>query len=280
MEVNTENLYKHVEFLTSIYPYRNYKNLESLRKTADYIEKEMQKTGLETARQEWKAKGNVYENILASYQPQKTKRFILGAHYDVFKEQPGADDNASSVAGLLEIMRLLTESGLELDYGIDFVSYCLEEPPFFKTKEMGSYIHAASIADSNKEYLGMIALEMIGYYREEKTGTREVSFYRNRLIVSGIRKYDVFNMKLAELLRAEGKMDSRRLSFADDYRNNGPSDHRNYWALGIPSVMIIGSGGQGNPHYHTATDTIDTLDFKIMTHAVRSIAHALFNFTE
>lgn len=98
MEVNTENLYKHVEFLTSIYPYRNCKNLESLRKTADYIEKEMQKTGLETARQEWKAKGNVYENILASYQPQKTKRFILGAHYDVFKEQAGADDNASNLS--------------------------------------------------------------------------------------------------------------------------------------------------------------------------------------
>lgn len=280
MEVNSENLYKHVEFLTSIYPYRNYKNMESLRKTADYIEEEMQKSGLQTTRQEWKAKGNSYENIIASYQPQKIKRFILGAHYDVYKEQPGADDNASSVAGLLEIIRLLTESGLELDYGIDFVSYCLEEPPFFKTEEMGSYIHARSIADSNKDYIGMIALEMIGYYREEKTGAREVSFYRNRLIVSGIRRFDAFNMKLAELLRAEGKMDSRRLSFADDYRNNGPSDHRNYWALGIPSVMIIGSGGQGNPHYHTATDTIETLDFKIMTNAVSSIAHALFNFTE
>lgn len=280
MEVNTENLYKHVEFLTSIYPYRNYKNLESLRKTADYIEEEMKKTGLQTARQAWKAKGNVYENIIASYQPEKTKRFILGAHYDVYKEQPGADDNASSVAGLLEIIRLLTESGWKLDYGIDFISYCLEEPPFFKTKEMGSYIHATSIADSNKEYIGMIALEMIGYYREEKTDIRETSFYRNRLIVSGIRRFDTFNVKLAELLRAQGKMDSRRLSFADDYRNNGPSDHRNYWTLGIPSVMIIGSGGQGNPHYHTATDTIDTLDFKIMTHAVSSIAHALFNFMD
>lgn len=115
MEVNTENLYKHVEFLTSIYPYRNYKNMESLRKTADYIEKEIQKTGMETARQEWEAKGNSYENIIASYQPQKTKRFILGAHYDVYKEQPGADDNVSSVAGLLEIIRILTESSLKLD---------------------------------------------------------------------------------------------------------------------------------------------------------------------
>lgn len=280
MEVRVENLYKHVAFLTSMFPYRNYKNIKILRKAATYIEQEMERTGLQTSRQEWSAKGNSYENIIATYQPEKTKRFILGAHYDVYKNQPGADDNASGVAGLLEIMRLLIRSELVLDYGIDFVSYCLEEPPFFKTKEMGSYVHAASIANSNKEYIGMIALEMIGYYREEKTTAKEISFYRNRLVVSGIRKYDVFNMKLAQLLKAEGKMDSRRLSFADDYRNNGPSDHRNYWALDIPAVMIIGSGGQKNPHYHTKTDTINTLDFRIMTHAVSSIAHALFNFTK
>src|SRR5690625_245675 len=134
MKANLENLYRHVAFLTSIYPYRNYKNLESLRKAADYIEKEMKKTGLETTRQQWKAKGNVYENIIASYQPNKTQRFILGAHYDVYKEQPGADDNASSVAGLLEIMRMLSEKELELDYGIDFISFCLEEPPFLDRK--------------------------------------------------------------------------------------------------------------------------------------------------
>src|SRR5690625_5546016 len=153
MKANLENLYRHVAFLTSIYPYRNYKNLESLRKTADYIEKEMKKNGLKPTRQQWKAKGNVYENIIASYQPNKTQRFILGAHYDVYKEQPGADDNASSVAGLLEIMRMLSEKELELDYGIDFISFCLEEPPFFKTKEMGSYVHANSIADNGKDYL-------------------------------------------------------------------------------------------------------------------------------
>jgi len=270
MTANLENLYRHVAFLTSIYPYRNYKNVESLRKTADFIEVEMKKTGLDTTRQAWSVKENVYENIIASYQPNKTKRFILGAHYDVYKDQPGADDNASSVAGLLEIMRMLTENRLELDYGIDFISFCLEEPPFFKTKEMGSHIHANSIVDNGKEYIGMIALEMIGYYREEKTGDREMSFYRNRLVVSGIRRFDAFNLKVAELLRERGVMDSRRLSFADDYRNNGPSDHRNYWSLGIPAVMVIGSGGQGNPHYHTATDTIETLDFKVMTQAVNS----------
>lgn len=280
MEANTENLYKHVTFITSIYPYRNYKNIESLQKAANYIEAKIKDVGLPTTRQQWQAKGNEYENIIALYQPQKTKRFIIGAHYDVYKEIAGADDNASSVAGLLEIMRMLTEHELELAYGIDFVFFCLEEPPFFKTKKMGSYIHANYIAKTNKEYIGMIALEMIGYYREDKKPIKEASFYKNQLIVSGIKSFDPFNKKISKLLKANGSMDSRRISFADDFPNNGPSDHRNYWQFDIPAIMIIGTGGEGNPNYHTAADVIETLDFKIMTDAVNSIAHALFNFME
>lgn len=279
MKANTENLYKHVAFLTSIYPYRNYKNIESLQKTAAYIEAKIEGLGLPTARQQWEAKGNAYTNIIASYQPQKTKRFIIGAHYDVYKDIAGADDNASSVAGLLEIVRLLTESTLELAYGIDFVFYSLEEPPFFKTKKMGSYIHANSLDNTKKDYLGMIALEMIGYYREDKKSYND-SIYKNQLIVSGIKSYDSFNRKISQLLKTNGSMDSRWISFAENYPNNGPSDHRNYWQFDIPAVMIIGTGGHGNPNYHKATDTIETLDFEIMTDAVNNIAYALFNFLE
>lgn len=276
MKANKENLYRDVKFLTSIYPYRNYKNIESLNKAADFIQKEFKKTGLPTARQQWRADENTYENIIAFYQPEKTKRFIIGAHYDVYKDQPGADDNASSVAGLLEIARILTKNKFELSYGIDFVSFCLEEPPFFKKKEMGSYVHAKSINANNKKYIGMIALEMIGYYREKEA----IALDKNFLIVSGIKKYDAFNKKISQLLKTSGKMNSRRLSYADDYRNNGPSDHRNYWQFNIPSVMVIGTGGHGNPHYHKATDTIETLDFKIMTDAVNSLSYALFNLLE
>jgi Zn-dependent M28 family amino/carboxypeptidase len=279
MKANTENLYKHVAFLTSIYPYRNYKNIESLQKTTAYIEAKIEGLGLPTARQQWNAKGNEYTNIIASYQPQKTKRFIIGAHYDVYKDIAGADDNASSVAGLLEIVRLLTESTLELAYRIDFVFYSLEEPPFFKTKKMGSYIHANSLTNTKKDYLGMIALEMIGYYREDKESYND-SIYKNQLIVSGIKSHDSFNRKISQLLKVNGSMDSRWISFAENYPNNGPSDHRNYWQFDIPAVMIIGTGGHGNPNYHKATDTIETLDFEIMTDAVNNIAYALFNFLE
>lgn len=273
--VNQKSLYTHVDFLTSIYPYRNYKNPDSLRKAADYIDNELAKNGFVATRQKWEVDGITYENTLASYQPEKKRRFVIGAHYDVYKDQPGADDNASSVAGLLEISRLIINTRNKPDYGIDFVFFSLEEPPFFKKKEMGSYVHAKWAYEQKQDIIGMLALEMIGYYRERKEERPED---RNFLMVSGIKKYDNFNKKISGLLRIPTDIDSRRLSFADDYRNNGPSDHRNYWKFDYPGVMIIGTGGQGNPNYHKESDRIETLDFDIMTRAVESIAFAALNF--
>lgn len=277
MEASKKNLYNTVDFLTSIYPYRNYKNTESLAKAAEYIESEFRETDLNVSRQKWKVDNKIYENVIAKYQPEKKERFIIGAHYDVYKEQPGADDNASSVAGLLEISRMLMQSELTLDYGIDFVAFCLEEPPFFKKKEMGSFIHAQSLNVFEKNYLGMIALEMIGYYRDKKSSVNS-EYEKNSLIVSGIKKHVNFNKKISLLLKHQDKIGSRHLTYADDYKNNGPSDHRNYWQFNIPAVMVIGTGGHGNPNYHKPSDTIETLDFDIMKDAVESIAYALFNF--
>ena len=277
MPANKNRLYNDVEFLTSIRPYRNYKNIESLQIAADYIEKEFRQTDLSVSRQAWKAKGNVYENIIASFQPEKKKRFIVGAHYDVFRDIPGADDNASSVAAILELARLLSTYNAYIPYGIDLVAFCLEEPPFFKTKMMGSYIHAKSVNQNNTEVNGMIALEMIGYYGMLDEKTEDDKYY---LFVSGIKKHDDFNKKVSTLLRQGSPMNSRRISFADDYRNNGPSDHRNYWKFNYPAAMIIGSGKGRNPHYHQPTDTIETLDFDVMTEAVNSIRYATFNFSE
>lgn len=274
MNVKIDRLYRDVDYLTSIYPYRNYKNLESLNKAADYIKEELKKAGLNYTTQHWKARGNTYENIIAAYQPDKKRRLIIGAHYDVYKDQPGADDNASSVAGLLELARILQENQPRIDYGIDFVAFCLEEPPFFRKKEMGSYVHAQSLADRDEEILGMVAMEMIGYYQ----GRPGAESNRKELIVSGIRKFNDFNKKVSELLKVSPRLSSRRLTFADQDKNNGPSDHRNYWPFGIPAVMIIGSGGSGNPNYHKKTDTIDTLDFELMGIAVESIAHMAFHF--
>src|SRR5690625_7770810 len=102
-------LYQDVDFLSSIYPYRNYKNIGSLRKAADYIEKEFEKTGFTISRQEWEARGNIYQNSIASYQPEAKQRFIVGAHYGGYKDQRGAGHNARGVAGGLESGRVVVD---------------------------------------------------------------------------------------------------------------------------------------------------------------------------
>lgn len=275
LSANQEKIYEHVSYLTSIFPYRNHENVESLNKAARYIEENFKKSGLAVWEQTWEARGNTYKNVIASYRPELSKRFIVGAHYDVYKDTPGADDNASSVAGLLELVRMVEEVK-KLNFGIDFVAFSLEEPPYFKTKFMGSYIHAKSVFEAGINVMGMISLEMIGYYENTEIPAEQ---HRNFLFVSGIKKYDDFNKKISHLLRSVTPViDSRRISYADDFKNNGPSDHRNYWPYGFPAVMVIGSGMAKNPHYHKISDTIETLNFETLTQAVNSIAYTIFNF--
>ncbi|MGK4567417.1 M28 family peptidase [Flavobacterium sp. 3HN19-14] len=91
---------------------------------------------------------------------------IIGAHYDVCGDQEGADDNASGVVGLLELARQL--KGKTLQNNIEIVAYTLEEPPYFDTENMGSFIHAKSLKENNVNVFGMVSLEMIGYFSDKK----------------------------------------------------------------------------------------------------------------
>ena len=104
--------------------------------------------------------------MICSFGYANKKRIIVGAHYDVCGNQEGADDNASGVVGLLELSRLL--KGKSLNKRIDLVAYTLEEPPYFRTEYMGSYIHAKSLKDEKLDVYGMVSLEMIGFFKDHR----------------------------------------------------------------------------------------------------------------
>ena len=284
MKANTERLYEDVESLTSITPARNVQHPVSLEKAAAYIEKEFQKL-TSTERQKWLAEGSQYSNILCSYNAGKKRRLVVGAHYDVCGDQPGADDNASAVAGLLELARMIFTFKPQLDYRIDFVAYCLEEPPFFASQSMGSYIHAKSLADNKADVIGMISLEMIGYFSDaphsqpfpspelEKIYPHTANF----IIVVGNTKYSAFNNKVHRLMSAGSGIDVQVINFPDGDGLAGLSDQRNYWKFGYNALMINDTAFIRNPNYHTRSDTIDTLDFKKMTEVVNSTYRAVTN---
>jgi len=283
MKAQKENLYRHVDFLTKIQPWRNYRNLESLKKVCDYLRAEFSSYGYITEDQKWITETREYTNVIASYNSHKTNRLIVGAHYDVCGNQPGADDNASAVAGLLETARLIALYKPEIDYRIDFVAYCLEEPPFFGGKEMGSYVHAKSLHDSGVDVIGMICYEMIGYFSDKPNSQRfplpEMALIyphtANFIMVVGVQEYHAFNQKVHQLMQRDSKIDVQVISFPDAEGLASLSDQRNYWKFGWPALMINDTSFVRNANYHELTDTIDTLDFDKMTEVVNSTYRAV-----
>lgn len=285
MGAKTDRIYKDVDFLTSISPARNFRNTASLGIAADYIEAEFKKTGARPELQTWKAKGNEYKNIIVSYNAHKIRRLVVGAHYDVYDDQPGADDNASAVAGLLETVRLVFERQPQLDYRIDFVAYSLEEPPFFNSEAMGSYVHAKSLYDSNAEVIGMICFEMIGYFSDEPgsqpfPSPELADLYphtANFIIVVGIDKFIDFNLKIYELMSTGSAIDVQVINFPSGDGLAGLSDQRSYWKFGYKALMINDTSFIRNPNYHQKSDTIDTLDFGKITEVINSAYRAVVN---
>jgi hypothetical protein len=283
MKANKERLYRDVEFLTSITPARNYRNLASLEKCCVYIEAELEKAGTRPERQTWMAGGEPYTNVLASYNTDKKRRLVVGAHYDVDGDQPGADDNASAVAGLLETARLVFAVQPDLDYRIDFVFYCLEEAPYFATLYMGSYIHAQSLYEQKAAVLGMICYEMIGYFSDEPESqpfpSPELAVLyphtANFIIVVGIEPHKDFAHKLHGLMSEGSGIDVQVIVFPSGEGLAGLSDQRNYWKFGYDAAMINDTAFVRNPHYHLKSDAIDTLDFDKMTEVVTSAYRAI-----
>lgn len=272
MKAQANRMYEDVHFLSSIYPYRNYENTASLKQAANYIDREFRAAGLATHRQSWMARDRQYDNVIASFHPERKRKLVVGAHYDVHRNQPGADDNASGVAGLLESARLISELDPDIDYGIEFVAYCLEEPPFFETEFMGSFIHAKSLFDQEVPLIGMICYEMIGYYAGKPNRPEEMPHgihvespeSRKFIGVVSIHKYADFHRYF---YRSMSKYDNRVaafVSFPDSSRPPTLSDNRNYWHFGYPALMLNDAASGRNPNYHQITDTIDTLDFAMM----------------
>lgn len=285
MKAQKDRLYRDVEFLTQIRPYRNSANPESLQEASNYIQGEFRKAGLDAEEQKWEVNKKEYANVIASFNKEKSKRLIVGAHYDVAYDTPGADDNASAVAGLLETARLIQENKPDMDYRIDFVAYCLEEPPHFKKHEMGSFIHAKSLWAINADVIGMICYEMIGYFSDEgildrhKPAVGELASkypdHGQYIVVVGNEDYTEFNEKFHRLMSKGSGIDVQIANLPPYHEWAEMSDHLNYWKFSYPALMINDTSFLRNPHYHEMSDTIDTLDFDKMTEVINSACRAV-----
>ena len=288
--VDMKRLYGDVRILTSIEPPRNYRNVSSLNRVADYIFKEFSKCCSRVEVQEYEVRDSTYKNVIASFGPQKTsnknERIVVGAHYDVCGDQPGADDNASGVAAVLEIARLFSTLRPHLKRRIDLVAYSLEEPPFFRSQYMGSAIHAKSLAQAGIKLHIMISVDMIGHF--SKSGGP--SPYFSSLIEPGTvvpgRTTAILGKKGDEkiakrikryMMETSGELVVAALNFPEGTRGLDHSDHLNYWNHGYRAVMISNFPVSSSSNYHQVTDTTATLDFGKLTEVVRGLYRVLVN---
>ncbi len=279
--VDEQRLRSHVETLSKKFYPRNYKELENLNKTADYIKKHFESAGADVEIQEFVVSGKTYKNIIGIFGKGKSRKLIIGAHYDACENTPGADDNGSGVSGLIEIAYLLGSNGTERE--IEVVAYSLEEPPYFGSSLMGSYAHAAKIEKEKNKIEGVVILEMIGCFSDE-WGSQSYPmpllkiFYPNRgNFITVVGRLDQRDFTKTFKIGMKGSTD------LPVYSINAPealpgidfSDHRNYWPLGLNAIMICDTAFYRNKEYHSLNDTSERLDYKNMAKVVVAVFEAI-----
>ncbi|EOV95544.1 aminopeptidase [Escherichia sp. KTE96] len=278
-----EQLEKTVRYFTQTVHPRSADNIDNLNRSAEYIKEVFVSSGARVTVQDVPITGGPYKNIVADYGPADGSLIIIGAHYDSATSYendqliytPGADDNASGVAGLLELARLLQQQAPKT--GVQLVA-----SPFFRSDEMGSAVHAASLERPVKL---MIALEMIGYY-DSASGSQDYPYSVMSWLYPDRGDFIAVVGRMQDI-SAVRQVKSALLSATElpVYSINAPgfipgidfSDHLNYWQQDIPAVMITDTAFYRNKQYHQSGDTADRLNYQKMAQVIDGVISLLHN---
>ncbi|MGH9557090.1 MAG: M28 family peptidase [Terriglobales bacterium] len=275
----------HVETLAGFAP-RDLDHPANLDRAAAYIGNEFRKAGGDVSEQSFVVDRQEYRNVIARFGPKSEEILVVGAHYDAFDRFPGADDNASGVAGLIELAYLLGQPKLPMR--VELVAYTLEEPPAFRSVQMGSALHASDLAAGNARVRAMICLEMIGFF-SDAPGSQGYPLSALGLLYPNEGNFIsvVGNFIDAPLVRRVKKA----MTSANDLpvrSINAPrfvpgvdfSDHLNYWDNGYRAVMISDTAFYRNSHYHQPTDTPEKLDYERMAKVVQQLFAAVMDLAQ
>ncbi len=279
--VDTLSIKNHLKNIIRTENPRNYKNINTLNYVAGYIYKHFKKYADTVYYQTFTVDNNEYKNVVCVFGSQNDKTIVVGAHYDVCCNQDGADDNASGVVGLLELAKLL--KGKKLNYRIEIVAYTLEELPFFRTKSMGSYIHAKSLFDKKTNVYGMVSLEMIGYFDDAKNsqdypiGILSLIYGTKGDFITLVNKFSKgkFARRFSKLFKKQGLIKTKKFTAPAKLPGIDFSDHMNYWKFGYSALMITDTAFYRNKNYHKVTDIIETLDLLRIRKVIELVYYTL-----
>ena len=263
--------------------FRTYQDLDRLDKTVQYISGEFTAFGYQVIHQSFTFAGNSYQNVIAELKGRRfpEKVLVVGAHYDTVRTTPGADDNASGVAGLLRLAKLL--AGRPQDKTVRFVAFALEEPPAYRTKNMGSYHYAAGLKKDREQIEGMVCLEMIGFFSDHPGSQHyPIPFMKlrfpkigNYIAMVGNRKSKKFTLQIAAGFRKATDLPLVTLNAPAIVVGIDFSDHWSFGKFGYPAFMVTDTAFYRNPNYHSPSDLPDTLDYNRMAKVVEGLMAAM-----
>ena len=258
----------------------NLRNPAALEAVAVYLEQQLASMGYGVERQEYTVAGKPVRNLQAIW-PSRTapgqRTVVVGAHYDSAHHTPGANDNATGTAAVLELARSLRQQG-DISADIMFVLYTNEEPPYFKTPLMGSQVHAKALAADHTRVVAMLSLETMGYY-SGVAGSQKYPWPLNLLYPTegnfiafvgttgdlGLVRQVVRSFRSHTSFPSEG-IAAPRFIPGVDY-----SDHAAYIDAGYPALMVTDTAPYRYPHYHSRQDTPDKVDFERLARVVMGV---------
>jgi Zn-dependent M28 family amino/carboxypeptidase len=280
--VDPARLQAHVKRLSVDFHPRSFDRVDNLDRTATYIAQAFRQAGGVVTPQEFSAGGreNRYRNVIARFGPASGPVMVIGAHYDSVDGTPGADDNASGVAGLIELARLLGNN--PPGRAVQLVAFTLEEPPFYGSEKMGSRVHARSLKAEGQDVKLMISLEMIGTFTEEPDSQQfplsgmDILYpdRGNFLAIIGRPDDMIATRKVKSLMAGASELVVHSMNAPASLSGVDFSDHRSYWAEGFSALMVTDTAFFRNRNYHMPEDTYDKLDYVRMAQVVRAV-HAV-----
>jgi Zn-dependent M28 family amino/carboxypeptidase len=258
---------------------RTTKKPEALERARKYVEDRLIEIGYKTELQTYDALGESSSNVEAHLGDGK-EIVVVGAHYDSAIGAAGADDNASGVAAMIEIARTLED--LKCARQIRFVAFVNEEMPHFRTGTMGSKMYADRAVERGDRIVAMLSLESIGYY-SDAPGSQTLPFpmnlvYPDRGDFLGFVANTSSRALVRDLVgefRKHAELPSQGGAVPESTFGARFSDHAPFWDHDIPAVMVTDTAFMRNPHYHTAHDLPEHMDFDRMTRAVVGLEAAI-----
>lgn len=251
---------------------------DALKSSADAIDTTLRGLGYDVHSYEYSVQGQPVRNLEVQIPGAKSpeKNLIIGAHYDTFGDTPGADDNASGVAGLLELAASLKDS--KPDQTIRLVFFVNEEPPYFQTNNMGSVVYAKQLHDQNVNVTAMVALETIGYYSDAEGSQQYPSglgvLYPNAGnfigFVGNVGSRSLVR-KAIRAFRASTDFPSQGVAAPSGLTGVSWSDHWSFWQQGYKAIMVTDTAPFRNRNYHLAADTPEKLDYDRMARVVAGL---------